>query len=204
MGVFVAEFALGVLLAAILLHRAEPLGRASFGILDRIGGAFAADLGRRAVTTIRSTVLGVLGSAAAQTGVASFAYFIAGVPHWPVLSMLTFMLGMIQIGPILIWLPIVFWLWSNGQMGMAIFMTVWGLVAIGLTDNVVKSLVLARGAQVPAFVAFLGAIGGLLTWGVVGIFLGPVILAVCYEIAIRWIGNKDTEEPSPREDEGRW
>ncbi len=192
-GVFVAEFAIGVLLAAILLHRAEPLARAAFGILQQVGGSFASELGERAVATIRYTVLGLLGSAAAQTAVASFAYYIVGVPHWPVLALLTFMLGMIQVGPILIWLPISFWLWSNDQIGLAIFMTAWGLVVIGLTDNVVKSLVVARGANVPAILAFLGAIGGLLTWGVVGIFLGPVILAVCYELTIRWIGKADAE-----------
>lgn len=188
-GVFVAEFALGVLLATVLLYRAEPLGRAAFAMLDRVGGALASDLGLRAVATIRSTVLGLLGSAAAQTAVASFAYYLSGVPHWPVLAMLTFMLALVQIGPILIWLPISIWLWSNGEVGMAVFMTVWGLVVVGLTDNFVKSLVVARGADVPALLAFLGAVGGLLTWGVVGIFLGPVILAVCYQLALRWLAS---------------
>jgi len=186
-GIFVAEFALGVLLATLLLHRAEPLVRAVFTMLDRVGGPFATSLGQRAVVTIRSTVLGLLGSAAAQTAVASFAYYLSGVPNWPVLALLTFMLGLVQIGPILVWLPISFWLWSNGEVGMALFMVVWGLIVVGLTDNVVKSLVLARGADIPAMLAFLGAVGGLLTWGVVGIFLGPVILAVCYQLAARWL-----------------
>lgn len=196
-GVFVVEFALGVLLATVLLHRAGPLSRASFAVLDRIGGPFAAELGQRSVMTIRSTVLGLLGSAAAQTAVASFAYFLVGVPHWPVLALLTFMLGLVQVGPILIWLPISFWLWSNGEVWMAVFMTVWGLVVIGLTDNVVKSLVLARGAEVPALVAFLGAVGGLMTWGIVGIFLGPVILAVCYQLALRWTAeSRDPGAPT--------
>lgn len=191
-GVFVVEFALGVLLATLLLHRAEPLARAIFAMLDRVGGAFAMSLGQRAVLTIRSTVLGLLGSAAAQTAVASFAYYLSDVPHWPVLALLTFMLGLVQIGPILVWLPISFWLWSNGEVGMALFMVVWGLIVIGLTDNVVKSLVLARGADIPAMLAFLGAVGGLLTWGVVGIFLGPVILAVCYQLAMRWLNPETT------------
>ena len=195
-GVFLAEFALGVLLASILLYRAEPLGRVAGVFLDRIGGAFATGLGRKAVITIRSTVLGLLGSAAAQTAVASFAYYLADVPHWPILSMLTFMLGLVQIGPILIWLPISFWLWSNGQIGMAIFVSLWGLVVVGLTDNLVKSLVVARGADVPALLAFLGAVGGLLSWGVVGIFLGPVILAVCYQLALGWL-ERDVLEPEP-------
>jgi predicted PurR-regulated permease PerM len=197
-GVFVAEFALGVLLATLLLHRAEPLSRASFTMLERVGGSFATGLGLKAVLTIRSTVLGLLGSATAQTAVASFAYYLSGVPHWPILALLTFMLGLIQIGPILIWLPIAFWLWSNGELGMAVFMVLWGLIVVGLTDNVIKSLVVARGANIPAILAFFGAVGGLLTWGVVGIFLGPVILAVCYQLALRWL---DPEARDVAEDE---
>lgn len=192
-GVFLAEFALGVLLATILLHRAEPLSRATFTMLHRVGGDYAAELCHNAVVTIRSTVLGVLGSAAAQTAVASIAYHIVGVPHWPVLALLTFVLGLVQIGPILIWLPIAIWLWSNGAIGLAVFMAVWGLLVVGVVDNVVKSWVLARGAHIPAILALIGAIGGLMTWGVVGIFLGPVILAVCYQILLKWLGDEAGE-----------
>jgi len=197
LGVFVAEFVLGVLIATILLHRAEPLGGAVFSMLERIGGGFAADLGRSAAQTIRFTVLGLLGSAAVQTGVASFAYWLAGVPHWPVLSLVTFMLGLVQIGPILVWLPIAFWLWSGGHVGMAVFMVIWGLLVVGLSDNLVKSLVVARGANIPAILAFLGAVGGLLTWGVVGLFLGPVILAVCYQLTLKWLEAEADDTAGP-------
>lgn len=186
-GVFVVEFGLGVLLAVLMLHRAEPMTRGVFEVIGRVGGTFAADLGGRAVLTIRSTVLGLLGSAAAQTAVASFAYYLSGVPHWPILAMITFVLGLVQIGPILIWAPISFWLVSNGETGMAVFVAIWGLLVVGLTDNLVKSLVVSRGADVPAILAFFGAVGGLLAWGIVGIFLGPVILAVCYQLLTRWL-----------------
>ncbi|WP_425052013.1 AI-2E family transporter [Psychromarinibacter sp. S121] len=194
-GVFVMEFALGVLLAIILLHRAAPLSRAAAALLYRVGGAFGLELADQAVVTIRSTVLGVLGSAAAQAAVASVAYFIVGVPHWPILALLTLMLGLIQVGPILVWLPIAFWLWSNEAIGMAIFMCVWGLLVVGLTDNVVKSFVVSRGAHLPAILALFGAIGGMLTWGVVGIFLGPVILAVCYQLVTKWMESEDDPPP---------
>ena len=186
-GSFALEFALGVLLATILLHRARPMGQAVESFVERVGGKFGREIIVRSIQTIRSTVFGLLGSAAAQTAVASFAYWLSGAPHWPILSLLTFILGMVQIGPILIWLPLSIWLWADGQTAMSIFVAAWGFFAISLTDNVVKTLVLAKGADLPAILAFLGAIGGLIVWGIVGLFLGPVMVAVCYQITITWL-----------------
>ena len=186
-GSFVIEFALGVLLAGILLHRARVLGQAFEGFVARVGGSFGSGIVNRSVQTIRSTVFGLLGSAAAQSAVASFSYYIAGAPHWQILSLLTFILGLIQIGPILIWIPLSAWLWYDAQLGMSVFVALWGLIVVGLTDNVVKTLVVSKGADLPAILAFLGAIGGLLTWGIVGLVLGPVIVAVCYQIILQWL-----------------
>ena len=144
-------------------------------------------LAERSVPTIRYTVLGILGSAAVQTAIAAFAYWLVGVPHWPLLAFATFMLGLLQVGPVLIWGPLALWLWWSGQSGMAIFLALWGLFAVGLSDNAVKAVVVARGANLPATLVFLGAVGGLLIWGVVGIFLGPVILALCLELILWWL-----------------
>ncbi|MDU8946577.1 AI-2E family transporter [Ovoidimarina sediminis] len=190
-GTFVIEFALGVLIASLLLNRSAPLSEAFFGVLGRVAGPLAIELAHHSVVTIRSTVFGLLGSAFVQTALASLAYWYIEAPHWPVLSLLTFMLAMIQIGPILIWLPLAIWLWSNDQIGLAIGLSAWGLIVVGLSDNLVKTLALSRGAELPAILAFLGAVGGLITWGIVGLFLGPVIVAVCYQILLRWIAHKD-------------
>jgi len=190
-GSFVIEFALGVLIAAILLHRGIALGQAFEGFVARVGGSFGSGIVKRTVQTIRSTVFGLLGSAAAQSAVASFSYYLAGAPHWPILSLLTFILGLIQIGPVLIWLPLSAWLWIDGQVGMSVFVGLWGLVVVGLTDNVVKTLVVSKGADLPAILAFLGAIGGLITWGIVGLILGPVIVAVSYQIILQWLEIED-------------
>ncbi len=194
LGTFVLEFVLGVLIACILLFRAGPIAAMLASFAERVGGAFGAETLDRAVLTIRSTVFGVLGSAAAQTAVASVAYWFVGAPHWPVLALVTFILGMLQVGPILVWVPLAIWLWSAGETGLALFMVAWGLIAIGLVDNLVKTAVVSRGAQLPAILAFLGAIGGLITWGIVGIFLGPVIVAVSYQIVVRWL--RDDRPPA--------
>jgi predicted PurR-regulated permease PerM len=186
-GGFVVEFTLGVLLATILLHKARATGLAFERFVERVGGTFGREIVEKSILTIRTTVFGLLGSAAVQAVVASFAYWLAGAPHWPILAMLTFMLGLIQIGPVLIWLPLSIWLWSDGQIGMSVFVSLWGLIVVGLSDNVVKTLVVSKGSDIPAILAFLGAIGGLVTWGIVGLFLGPVIIAVCYQITLAWL-----------------
>lgn len=196
-GHFVLEFLLGLILAAIILHNAPSLERLTAKAALRLGGQRGNDLTMRAVLTIRYAVLGILGSAAVQASVAAAAYWFVGAPHWPLLAMATFMLGMLQVGPVLIWAPLSLWLWVDGQSGMAISLTLWGLFVVGLSDNVVKALVVSRGANLPAVMVFLGAVGGLIIWGIVGIFLGPVILALCLELTLWWLGeDHPTEEPA--------
>jgi len=191
-GHFVIEFLLGVVLAAIILHNSEHMQYLLSKAALKLGGQRVAELGKRSILTIRYTVLGVLGSAAVQAAVAAFAYWFVGAPHWPILSFATFMLGLLQVGPILIWAPLAIWLWIGDQPGMAIFLVLWGLIVVGLSDNLVKALVVSRGADLPAILVFLGAVGGLLVWGIVGIFLGPVILAVCVELILWWLGEERT------------
>jgi predicted PurR-regulated permease PerM len=192
-GTFVLEFALGVIVAAVLMHRAEAAGSVVQRLLDLMGGAFAQRMGGHAVTAIRSTVEGLLGSAAVQTAVAVVSYVIVGLPHWPILALATFVLAMVQVGPVLIWGPAALWLWMTDQPGMAAFLVLWGLVVVGLSDNVVKALVVSRGAHIPTLLAFLGAVGGLLTWGIVGIFVGPVILGVAYQLVVQWVAEAERD-----------
>ncbi len=196
LGTFVVEFGLGVILAALLMHRSDTMQALSDKLLDNIGGAFAQRMGTHAVLTIRSTVLGLLGSAAVQTVVATLAYYVTGLPHWPVLALVTFVLAMIQIGPVLVWAPAAVWLWLQGEPTYAIGLALWGVLVVGVSDNIVRTLVLSRGAQLPGLLAFLGAVGGLITWGIVGIFVGPVIIAVCHQLLITWLsGPEEAAEP---------
>jgi predicted PurR-regulated permease PerM len=192
-GHFVLEFLLGLILAALILHHHERLAVLATQAARKLGGERALDLGHRSVLTVRYTVLGILGSAAVQTAVAAFAYWLVGAPHWPLLAFATFLLGLLQTGPVLVWLPLSIWLWVEGQTGMALFLAIWGLIVVGLSDNLVKAAVVARGADLPAILVFLGAVGGLLVWGIVGVFLGPVILALCLELMQWWLGV----EPDP-------
>jgi predicted PurR-regulated permease PerM len=190
-GAFVVEFALGVIVAAVLMHRAETANLLVTRALDHLGGSSATRMGHHAVLAIRSTVLGLLGSAAVQTAVASVSYVIVGLPHWPILALATYMLALVQVGPVLIWAPAALWLWMTDQPGFAIFLAAWGILVVGVSDNVVRALFVSRGAQIPALLAFLGAVGGLLTWGIVGIFVGPVIVGVVYQLVMQWVETED-------------
>lgn len=189
-GHFVLEFLLGLILAGIILHNAEYLAGLSRTAAGKLGGRRGTDLGARSILTIRYTVLGIMGSAAVQAGVAAFAYWVVDAPHWPLLAFATFMLGLLQVGPVLIWAPLALWLWVDGQTGLAVFLSLWGLFAVGLSDNLVKTVVVSRGADLPAIFVFLGAVGGLVVWGIVGVFLGPVILALCLELVLWWLGEQ--------------
>lgn len=186
-GTFVFEFALGVILAAVLLHRSSPVGTAFLNLAERVAGPIAHSIASSAVVTIRSTVFGVLGSAFVQTALASASFWFVGAPHWPVLAMITFILAMIQIGPILVWVPLSIWLWGDGETVLAIALIAWSIGVVGLSDNLVKMVMVSRGADIPSILAFLGALGGFLTWGIVGLFLGPVVIAVCYQITLLWL-----------------
>jgi len=191
-GLFVLEFLLGLIIAAVLLQNAESLQAIAAKVFRRLGGDKGLLLGQQSVLTIRYTVMGILGSAAVQTAVAAFAYWIVGAAHWPLLAFITFFLGMLQVGPVLIWGPLAVLLFLDDQTGMAIFLVLWGLIVVGLSDNLVKAMVVSRGANLPSILVFLGAVGGLLVWGVVGIFLGPVILALCLELILWWLEDEHT------------
>jgi predicted PurR-regulated permease PerM len=187
LGLFVFEFAVGVILAVLLVYHGERVTELFIKFLDRIGGHFAQRMAAHSVLTTRQAVRGVLGAALAQTLVATFSYIVAGIPGWIIWAGLTFILSLVQIGPVLIWLPMSLWLWASGQPLMALFVFLWGLVVVNLTDNIVRPMLVSKDLDLPAILAFLGAVGGLLEWGVVGVFLGPVIVAVGYELLIKWI-----------------
>jgi len=187
LGIFVFEFAIGVLIAAVLVYNFDRVAELSQKFFDRLGGSFAQRMAALSVVTTRQTVIGVLGAALAQTLVATFSYVVAGVPGWIIWSGITFILALIQIGPALVFVPMSIWLWTQGQTGMAIFILVWGLLVVNLVDNIVRPWLVSKGTHIPAILAFLGALGGLVEWGLVGVFLGPVVVAVCYEMILKWI-----------------
>ena len=161
---------------------AERLGH----LAHKIGG----DLGDRMLVLARSTIIGVMvgivGTAAAQALVALIGFLIAGVPGVLLLAGATFFLSMVPVGPPLIWGGAAWWLHSQGETGWAIFMVIWGVAIISSVDNFLKPILISRTSSLPILLIALGVFGGVLTFGFVGIFLGPVILALALLLVDNW------------------
>jgi len=128
--------------------------------------------------------------------VAMIGFLIAGVPAAVLLGFATFFLSMIPIGPPLIWGGAAAWLYNQGETGWAIFLVLYGLLVISSIDNFLKPFLMARGAGIPILLIALGVIGGVLVFGFIGIFLGPVLLALGHMLLGRWIDEKQGEEQS--------
>lgn len=132
--------------------------------------------------TVRSVVYGILGTALAQAIAAITGFWLAGIPSPFLLGLLTFLFALIPMGPPFIWIPAALWLFKAGHPGWGIFMMIWGVFIISGIDNLVRPYLISRGTKLPFVVVLLGAIGGVMAFGFIGLFLGPVLLAVGFAL----------------------
>ena len=158
-------------------------------VMGRIAGARARQSLDVAAETINGVVHGVLGTALVQAIAAAFGYWIAGVPGAFLLGFVTFFLSLIPMAPAIIWVPASLWLAAQGNTGMAIFLAVWVGLIVGSLDNVLRPFLIGRSSDLPFIVIFLGIVGGLIAFGLIGIFLGPTLLAVAYRLIGEWSGG---------------
>jgi predicted PurR-regulated permease PerM len=163
----------------------------------RVGiSRLAGGLGGSIIDTVRNTsdgvVYGLLGTAIAQGIVAGVGFVIAGIPAAALLGAATFVLSLVPFGPVLIWGGAAIWLFEHDQTGWAIFMVLYGALVISSIDNFIKPILISRGASLPLALVLLGVLGGVLVFGLVGLFLGPVFLAVGFALLLRW-----TASPAP-------
>jgi predicted PurR-regulated permease PerM len=168
--------------------------------VDRIGGERGKHLLMVAGNTVRGVVYGILGTALAQAIVAGIGFLIAGVPGVALLSLLTFFASIVPVvGTALTWVPAAIWLFHQGSTGWGIFMLVWGFGVANL-DNIVKPWLISQGSNLPFILIFFGVLGGALTFGFIGVFLGPTLLAVGYRLVSEWVATKSAEpaaSPAP-------
>lgn len=153
----------------------------------KLGGELGEEVLDKTRGTVVGVMLGIVGTAAAQGTVAMIGFFVAGVPGAVLLGFATFFLSMIPIGPPLIWGGAAIWLYADGQTAWAIFMALYGMLVISSIDNFVKPVLMARGAGISILLIALGVLGGVLVFGFIGIFLGPVLLALGQMLFQRWI-----------------
>jgi predicted PurR-regulated permease PerM len=161
--------------------------------LNRVAGDLTERLLGIVGGTITGVVYGIVGTGLAQAIAALIGFFIAGVPGAIMLASLTFILSLVPAGPPLIWVGASVWLAYHDQAGWAVFMAVWGFFVISGIDNVVKPILISRGASLPFLLVLLGVFGGVLAFGFVGIFLGPILLAVGFNLARGWTAARELE-----------
>ena len=198
-GGMLIQFLLVVTIAAILYSSGEGGAR----LARRFGRRLAGDRGENSIIlagqAIRGVALGVGVTAIVQTVLGGLGLAVAGVPFASLLSAVMLMLCIAQIGPMLVLLPAVGWMYWMGDSAWATFLLVWSLI-VGSLDNFLRPMLIKRGADLPLLLIFAGVIGGMLSFGLIGIFVGPVVLAVTYTLTLAWIEDalgKDEPEPIP-------
>jgi predicted PurR-regulated permease PerM len=197
LGAGLVQLALSIFIAFFFFRDGAKVAEKLTAAIVRIGGERGEHLLTLAGNTVRGVVYGILGTALVQALVAGAGFLIAGVPGVGVLTLLTFFLSVVPMGPPLIWIPAVFWLFHQGETGWGIFMIVWGL-GVSSIDNVVKPWLISRGSTMPFLLILFGVLGGAIAFGFIGVFLGPTLLAVGYRIVQEWFSRKsgDSAEPS--------
>jgi predicted PurR-regulated permease PerM len=184
---------LTVVLLTILYAQGETAARGALAFAHRLGGDPGERTVRLAGQAIRSVALGVIVTALVQALLAGLGLWFCGVPHPGLLTALAFILGIAQLGPLPVLAPAIGWLYWTGSGGWGTVLMIWSL-PVALLDNVVRPVLIRRGVQLPLLLIIAGVIGGLIGFGVVGLFVGPVVLAATYTLAKDWVsrGQSDT------------
>ncbi|EIM29416.1 AI-2E family transporter [Microvirga lotononidis] len=180
------QVAFGILLAFFFYRDGAYVERRVQWAMARLGGWRARHVLKTAGATIKSVVNGVLGTALIQGILLGFSFWLASVPGAILLGAVGVIITLVPMGLLLLWLPAGLWLMSEGHTGWAIFVMAWNGLLVGSLDNVLRPYLISRGVRMPMVMIFLGVLGGLLAFGIIGVFLGPVLLAVAYTLFQDW------------------
>ena len=173
----------------------ERIAQLTHRISRRLSGQMSDEVLSIVVGTTRSVFISIVGTAAAQAIVAYIGFLIAGVPGAFLLSVGTFVLSVVPMGPVVLWGGAAIWLYMQGEPGWAIFMVIWGAAVISSIDNFLKPLLIARGSTLSLALIFLGVLGGVLAFGFIGVILGPVLLALGVSLGRAWITTRNSDVP---------
>jgi predicted PurR-regulated permease PerM len=175
-------------ISAILYMTGERAARwvRRFGL--RLAGERGDQVVRLAGQAIRGVAMGVVVTAFVQSVLGGIGLAIAGVPFAAVLTAVMFMLALAQIGAVPVLLGALVWLWWQSETTWFFVLLVWTII-VGSLDNVLRPILIKRGADLPLLLIFAGVIGGLVAFGLLGLFVGPVILAVAYTLLDAWVSE---------------
>jgi predicted PurR-regulated permease PerM len=191
-GLAILQFFVAVLIAGVLLAYSTPGYQLAHNIGRRLAGDRGAELADLAEATVRSVARGVLGVVLIQSALAGLGFFVAGIPAAGFWAFLCLVLGVVQIGIFPIMIPMVIYVFSTSDTVTAVLFLVWSIF-VSVIDNILKPLFLGRGLEVPMLVIFMGAIGGMLLSGIIGLFIGAVVLTLGYKLFLAWL---EVDQPS--------
>lgn len=186
----VAEVVIAILLAFFLYRDGPKIAARSLAILRRLAGDRADPLWELTGNVTKGVVYGLLGTAIVQGFMTAFGLWISGVPQWALLAVVAGVISILPVGAPLVWVPASIWLFATGSTGWGIFLALYGALGISSVDNVIRPWLIARGADLPLLLTILGALGGVFAFGFLGLFLGPVVLALGYSLLKDW-ASKD-------------
>jgi predicted PurR-regulated permease PerM len=187
-GMMLFQFLLTSIISAILLTKGESVRDALLRFADRLAGRQGREAALQAGRAIRSVVLGVVVTALIQAAIGGAGLFIAGLPAAGLLTAVMLFLCLAQLGPLPVLVPAVIWLyWSGSTIGGTTLLVI--ATIAGALDNVVRPWLIKRGANLPLVLIFAGVIGGLLAFGIIGLFIGPVVLTVTYTLLWAWLSD---------------
>jgi len=190
------KFVAAVAISGFLFHYGPRLVAEIRRIQARLITQRNQDFVALAGLTIRTVAQGVIGVAVLQSLLAGIGLKLAGVPHAGVLAFAVLILAILQMGSAVVLIPVIIWIWATKDFAVALPLTIY-LLVVGLADNVLKPMLMGRGLNTPMLVIFIGVLGGMLAHGILGLFVGPIILAVTWELMMAWIHEERAEVASP-------
>ena len=188
-GLGIIMFLVSIIVAGFLFSPAPMIVEAVKKFARRLNPTRGEEFVDQAGATIRAVSRGVIGISVLQALLAGIGLMVAGIPQASLITFAVLVLGIIQIGPSIVIIPVIIWSWTFMDTKSALLFTAY-MVPVNLLDNLLRPLVMGRGLKTPMLVILFGVIGGTLAYGITGLFLGPIILAVIWELFVSWIDEE--------------
>jgi predicted PurR-regulated permease PerM len=185
-GTSTIKFFVAIIIAGFLFTPAPMLAESVSAFARRLTAERGEQFVKLAGATIRAVSRGVIGISVLQALLAGLGLMLAGVPGTSLLTSAVLIFGIIQIGPSIVLIPVIIWSWFSMETMAALLFTAY-MIPVNLLDNILKPILMGRGLQTPMLVILIGVIGGTLAYGITGLFLGPIVLAVIWELLGAWV-----------------
>ena len=194
-GLGIIKFLASIIVAGFLFSPAPMLVDAIKKFSHRLNSERGEEFVNQAGATIRAVSRGVIGVSVLQALLAGIGLMVAGVPQASLITFAVLIFAIVQIGPSIILIPVIIWSWTVMETTSALLFTMY-MVPVNLLDNFLRPVVMGRGLKTPMLVILIGVIGGTLAYGFIGLFLGPIVLAVMWELFVAWISEPPQERPA--------